>query len=158
MKGSRWKSYLFWTALAEGVGVLSGWLTRDGMRLFKAEMRKPPLTPPSLVFPIVWAVLFALMGIGAARVAQAPASRARTWGLGLFGLQLFFNGVWGLLFFNLRSYGLAFFWLIALWGLIFGMTRSFQRVSPWAAGLQAPYLIWTAFAGYLNLGVWVLNG
>lgn len=142
---------------AEGIGGLSGWLTRDGMRIYKAEAIKPPLSPPSIVFPIVWTVLFALMGIGAARVSMAPASEARTRGLRFFFVQLAFNFFWSIIFFNLRSFGLAFVWLIALWGLILWMIFSFRKVDTPAALLQIPYLLWTAFAAYLNLGIWMLN-
>lgn len=157
MKTRTWKPYLLWIVLAEAVGALSGWLTRDGMRLYKAEIVKPPLSPPNLVFPIVWTVLFALMGTGAARVYLAPPSRERRRSLALFAVQLAFNFFWSILFFNLRRYGLAFFWLTALWGLILWMTLSFRRVDSPAGWMQLPYLLWTAFAAYLNLGVWVLN-
>lgn len=157
MKTRTWRPYLLWTILAEAVGALSGWLTREGMRRFKAETLKPPLTPPSFVFPVVWALLFALMGAGAARVYLTPPSRERRRSLALFAVQLAFNFFWSILFFSLRRYGLAFFWLIALWGLILWMTLSFRRVDPLAGWLQLPYLLWTAFAAYLNLGVWVLN-
>lgn len=157
MKTRTWKPYLLWTVLAEAVGALSGWLTREGMRLFKAETLKPPLTPPSFVFPVVWALLFALMGAGAARVYLTPPSRERRRSLALFAVQLAFNFFWSILFFSLRRYGLAFFWLVALWGLILWMTLSFRRADPLAGWLQLPYLLWTAFAAYLNLGVWVLN-
>ena len=60
-----WKSYTFWVLLAEGAGALSGWLTREGVKVYQAQAAKPPLTPPALVFPIVWTGLFALMAGGA---------------------------------------------------------------------------------------------
>ena len=62
MKLTHWKTYLFWVLLAEGVGALSGFLTRDGVARYEAAVQKPPLTPPGWVFPVVWGVLFALMG------------------------------------------------------------------------------------------------
>lgn len=67
MKKSNWKVYAFWIVLAEAVGALSGWLTRKGVKIYNATVEQPPLSPPSIVFPIVWGILFALMGIGAAR-------------------------------------------------------------------------------------------
>lgn len=157
MKGHTWKPYLIWIILPEAVGALSGWLTRNGTQIYKAEAAKPPLTPPGIVFPIVWAVLFALMGIGAARVYLSPASAVRTRGLRLFFLQLFFNFFWSILFFNLQRYGLALVWLVVLWVLILCMTLSFRSADRLAAWLQIPYLLWVAFAAYLNLGVWYLN-
>ena len=65
-----WKTYLFWIALAEGVGALAGWLTRDGTAFYKEFVEKPALAPPAIVFPIVWGILYALMGFGAARVDE----------------------------------------------------------------------------------------
>ena len=157
MQKRTWKAYAGWILFAEPVGALSGWLTREGTQIYKEEVVKPPLSPPSIVFPIVWALLFALMGIGAARVCGTPASRGRSRSMAAFLVQLLFNFFWSILFFNLRSYGLAFFWLVVLWGLILWMILSFRRVDPLAAWLQVPYLLWVAFAGYLNLGVWLLN-
>lgn len=157
MKTHTWKPYAFWILLAELTGGLSGWLTRRGMELYKAAVVKPPLSPPSAVFPVVWTALFALMGIGAARVYLAPASRARSRSLGLFLVQLAFNFCWSILFFHFQRFGLAFFWLIGLWLLILWMTLCFRRADRTAALLQIPYLLWVAFAAYLNLGVWILN-
>jgi len=157
MKKFNWKPYVFWIALAEGVGALAGWLTREGVELYTQTVTQPPLSPPPFVFPIVWAILYALMGVGAARVYLTPASNARSRGLLLFLIQLAFNCLWSIVFFNLQAYAFAFFWLIALWLLILWMTVSFYRVDKTAALLQIPYLLWVAFAGYLTFGVWVLN-
>lgn len=152
-----WKTYLFWILLAEAVGALSGWLTREGTALYTAAAEKPPLSPPGIVFPIVWTILYALMGIGAARVYLTPASNARSRALAVFLLQLAVNFFWSILFFNLQAYGLAFFWLLALWVLIWWMILAFHRVDKTAAWLQLPYLLWVTFAGYLNWAVWMLN-
>ena len=157
MKRQSWKPYVFWILFTEGVGFLSGWLTREGVDLFNATAQQPPLSPPSLLFPIVWTILYALMGIGAARIYLAPASNARSRALLIYLLQLAFNFFWSILFFNLQNYGLAFFWLLALWGLILWMILSFYRVDKMAAMLQIPYFLWVTFAAYLNFGVWMLN-
>lgn len=157
MKKQSWKPYAFWILLAEGVGALSGWLTREGSKVYNETILQPPLSPPGIVFPIVWAVLYALMGIGAARVYLSPASGARSRGLLLFLIQLAFNFLWSIVFFNLQAFGFAFVWLVALWLLIAWMTVTFWQVDKAAALLQIPYLLWVAFAGYLNLGVWMLN-
>ena len=152
-----WKTYALWILLAEAVGALSGWLTREGTRIYTETAVRPPLSPPSAVFPVVWVILFALMGIGAARIWRSPPSKFRTRGLLLFFGQLAFNFVWSILFFNLERYGLAFGWLIVLWFLILGMILTFRRIDRKAALLQIPYLLWVSFAAYLNLGVWLLN-
>ena len=156
MKG-HWKTYLFWIALAEGVGGLAGWLTREGTAYYKEFVEKPALAPPAIVFPIVWGILYALMGLGAARVSLSPPSKVRSTGLNLFVAQLIVNFFWSLIFFNLRSYGLALLWLGLLWVLILWMIFAFRQTDRWAAWLQIPYLLCVSFAGYLNWGVWVRN-
>ena len=157
MKKHVWKAYVLWILLAEAVGGLSGWLTRDGTKVYTETILKPALSPPSIVFPIVWGILFALMGIGAARVYLKVMSEDRSRSLVLFIVQLIFNFFWSIIFFNFQKFGLAFIWLLILWALILWMTISFRRVDKAAAWLQIPYILWVAFAGYLNFGVWMLN-
>ena len=156
MKG-HWKTYLFWIALAEGGGAVAGWLTREGTAYYKEFVEKPALAPPAIVFPIAWGILYALMGIGAARVSLTPPTKVRSTGLNLFVAQLIVNFFWSLIFFNLRTYGLALLWLGLRWVLILWMSFAFRRSDRWAAWLQIPYLLWVSFAGYLNWGVWVKN-
>lgn len=147
----------FWIILTEAVGAFSGWLSRGGAELYAQQINKPPLSPPGIVFPIVWAVLYALMGYSASVIDRSPTSEARTRGMVLYLVQLGFNFFWSLIFFNGQWYGFAFLWLVALWVLVFAMIRRFRQVDETAAKLQWPYLVWLTFAGYLNLGVWILN-
>ena len=158
MKTKPWKTYTFWVLLAEVVGGLSGWLSREGFQHYGEAVRQPPLNPPAWVFPVVWTVLYALMGIGAARVRLSPPSQARNKAINLFLTQLTVNFFWPLIFFNAGAYGFAFFWLIILWLLILAMIFFFRRADKPAALLQLPYALWVTFAAYLNLGVWLLNG
>lgn len=148
---------MFWILLAEAVGALSGWLTREGTQIYAQTIVKPPLSPPGWIFPVVWAILYALMGIGAAKVYQAPASKTRSMGLNLFITQLVVNFFWSPIFFNLQDFGFSLLWLLLLWGLVLWMILAFRKVDPLAAKLQIPYLLWLTFAAYLNLGVWYLN-
>ena len=157
MKQSKWKITAAFVLLTELVGGLSGFLTRKGSKVYQATIRKPPLSPPGVVFPIVWGILFALMGIGAARIWRAPPSQERTRSLRLFFTQLGFNFFWSIIFFNLQAFGFALLWLAALWVLIVMMINSFRKVDRLAAFLQIPYLLWVSFAAYLNFGVWRLN-
>ena len=157
MKKRNWKPYAFWIIFTEAVGGLSGWLTREGTELYRTTIIKPPLSPPGIVFPIVWSILFALMGVGATRIYLSPASNARSHALGIFLVQLAFNFFWSIIFFNLQNFGLALLWLVALWVLILWMIRSFHIIDPLSAWLQIPYLLWVTFAAYLNFGVWRLN-
>jgi len=152
-----WKTYLFWIALAEGVGALSGWLTRDGTKWYQEFADKAPLSPPGWVFPVVWGILYALMGFGAARVSLTEPTPQRSAGLNLFIGQLTVNFFWSLIFFNLRAYGFALAWLGLLWVLIVWMIFAFHKMDRLAAWLQIPYLLWVTFAAYLNWGAWVLN-
>lgn len=158
MKKINWKVYAFWILITEAVGALSGWLTREGTQAFQDSAAQPPLSPPSIVFPIVWGILYALMGIGAAKIYMAPQSSERSKGLNLYIIQLIVNFFWSLIFFNAQAYGFAFFWLLLLWGLVLWMILTFRKVDPLAAYIQIPYLLWLTFAAYLNLGVWYLNG
>ena len=125
--------------------------------MYAQTIAKPPLAPPAILFPIVWTILYALMGISAARVSLSEASARRKRALYIFAAQLVFNFFWSLIFFNAQAFGAAFFWLLALWVLILVMVLSFRKIEPWAGYLQIPYLIWVSFAAYLNLGVWLLN-
>lgn len=143
--------------MAEAVGGLSGWLSRNGMKYYSEYVTQPPLSPPPILFPIVWGILYALMGISAARVWGSTPSKARSLGLNVFVVQLVFNFFWSLIFFNAQAYGFALLWLLALWGLVLWMILLFRRVDPLAAWLQLPYLLWLTFAAYLNWGVWNLN-
>ena len=152
-----WKPYVFWIALAEGVGLISGWLSRNGTEAYAAMVAKPPLSPPEWVFPVVWAVLFALMGYGAARVYQTPPDKDRSRGLNLFIAQLVVNFFWSPIFFNAGAYGFALLWLLLLLALVIAMTHQFRKVDKKAALAQFPYILWLLFAAYLNYGVWLLN-
>ena len=157
MRTATWKVYGLFILLTEAVGALSGFLTKDGTKAYEMYAAKPVLTPPGSVFPIVWGILYALMGIGIGRVWQGPVSGARTRSIVLFVLQLAFNFCWSLLFFNAKVYGFAFIWLVLLWGLIVMMIYAFYQVDKTAAYLQIPYLAWVTFAAYLNFMVWQLN-
>lgn len=151
-----WKPYLFFIGLSEAVGVIAGLLTRNGMEQYKL-LDKPALAPPDIVFPIVWSILYALMGVSASRIYLSSTTEERDRGLKLFYLQLIVNFFWSIIFFNLQAFGLAFIWLLFLWILIVLMIRSFARTDRIAAYLQIPYLIWVTFALYLNFMVWILN-
>ena len=151
------KTYTFWILLSVGIGALSGFLSREGAATFSETVNQPPLSPPAWLFPVVWSILYVLMGISATRISLAADSPQKKQGLNLFIIQLVLNFFWSLIFFNLQAYGLAFVWLVALWITVFLMILSFRKADPVAALLQIPYLIWLTFAGYLSFAVWQLN-
>ncbi|MBQ0010119.1 MAG: tryptophan-rich sensory protein [Ruminococcus sp.] len=152
------KPYLVSIVIALGVGGLSALLTRDNMDIYD-DIVRPPLSPPSILFPIVWTVLFILMGIGAAIVFEnrkKEPEKVRN-ALALYVANLIANVTWSLLFFNNRAFLLSFLWILVLWGIILAMIVSFGKVSKTAALLQIPYLLWVTFAAYLNLAIYLLN-
>lgn len=157
MKKTTWKPYVFWIVLSEAVGLLSAFLTRAGTEAYAELLQKPPFSPPGWVFGVVWPILYALTGIGAARVYLSPPSSARSRGLNLFVIQLAVNFLWSPIFFNARVYGFALIWLLILWVLVLLMILQFRKADKTAAYLQLPYLFWLTFAAYLNYGVWMLN-
>lgn len=153
---SRIKTYAISIAVALAVGGLSALLTGDSMEKYKT-LRQPPLAPPGWVFPVVWTILFVLMGVGAAMVCLSGSSSKKK-PIAIYGLQLLVNFFWTILFFLLEARLFAFFWLLLLLGLAIWMAISFGRVNKTAGLLQIPYILWLLFAGYLNLAVYLLNG
>ena len=157
MQKSNRKIYTFWIGLSEAVGLISGLLSRDGILSFGQTVQQPPLSPPAILFPLVWTLLYALMGISAAQIFTKPESAERSRGLNLFVIQLIVNFFWSLIFFNAKTYGFALIWLLLLWVLVLWMILTFRKIDRTAALLQIPYLLWLTFAAYLNYGVWTLN-
>lgn len=153
----RWKPFLICLAIPIIGGTAAGLISMGGMEIFDS-VEKPPLSPPGWLFPVVWTVLYALMGIASYLVYNSDAAHdEKKKALIVYGIQLVFNFVWPILFFNFKMYYFAFFWLVALWALIIYTIVLFGRISRPAAYLLIPYLIWVTFAGYLNLGIAVLN-
>ena len=150
----QWRKLIGCLAIPLAAGGLSALLTRGSMESFEA-LNKPTLSPPGWLFPVVWTVLLVLMGIASylAAVSGAPNRTA----LAVYGVQLLFNFVWPLLFFRLAQYLPAFIWLVILWVLILVTAVLFYRISKPAGYLMLPYLAWVAFAGYLNLAIFLLN-
>lgn len=151
-----WKRLLLCLAIPLAVGGL-GALLSGGMSDY-GVMVKPPLSPPGWVFPVVWSILYLLMGYASYRVLEsdAPKEDIRK-ALTLYGLQLAANFLWPLLFFGAGWFLLSFFWLIALWVLIFLTIRAFSRIDETAGNLLIPYILWVTFAAYLNFGIYLFN-
>jgi len=152
----KWKPLLISLAIPLAVGGLSALLTRESMDFYET-VNKPLFAPPGTVFPIVWTILFLLMGLSAYLVWMEKDSPLRRPALWVYGVQLAVNFVWPLLFFRARAFLPAFLWLLALIILVAVMLGQFRRIKPLAGRLQLPYLLWLLFAGALNLGVWLLN-
>lgn len=139
------------------VGAIAGLLTRNAMQDFDA-LKQPPLSPPGWLFPIVWTILYTLMGISAYIIKMSEASAEQIDDiLMIYRYQLIVNFLWSIFFFNFEWYFFSFIWILLLWVLIILMIRSFSSISKTAAYLNIPYLLWVTFAAYLNFGVWWLN-
>ncbi|MBQ8351579.1 MAG: tryptophan-rich sensory protein [Clostridia bacterium] len=152
------KPYVISIAIALGVGGLSALLTRNSMQIY-ADIVQPPLAPPPILFPIVWTVLFILMGVSAAivyvnRRRDLPAAQSA---LTFYAMSLIVNFTWSLIFFRFRAFLFAFLWLLFLLYLIIRTILGYRKISRVAAYLQIPYAVWVSFAGYLNLAIWFLN-
>lgn len=149
------KKLLISIGIALGVGVLSALLTMNSMEKY-GSVNQPPLSPPAWLFPIVWTILFTLMGISSYIISQSE-SPYKTRALAIYGIQLAVNFFWPLFFFGLQAYLFSFFWILALLLLIVLMISQFAKISKPAAWLMVPYLLWVIFASYLNFGVYILN-
>lgn len=155
MKIKKLMPYVISIFIALVIAFLSGIVTARGMPTYE-QLIKPPLNPPSIVFAIVWPILYILMGIGAAKIWKSTDEKRET-ALSIYAFQLTFNAIWSIFFFGFGTYLLSFIWLVLLWILILMMIVSFFRIKPIAGLLQIPYLLWVTFAGYLNFAIWQLN-
>jgi translocator protein len=144
--------------IAQAAGLIGSLFTTPRIPTWYADLIKPDFTPPGWVFGPAWVALYTLMGIASLRIWQrrhtpGPARSA----LVLYGVQLFFNVLWSVLFFGMRNPGLALIEIVVLWGMILWMMALFYRIDRYAAYLLIPYAVWVAFAAVLNFSIWRLN-
>lgn len=151
-----WKKLLIALGIPLAVGGLAALLS-GGMGDYRA-MNQPPLSPPGWVFPVVWSILYLLMGYASYRIwiSDAPLADKRR-ALLLYGAQLLANFIWPLLFFGGKMFLTALIWLVLLWVLILLTIRAFSKIDERAGDLMIPYILWVTFAAYLNLGIFLLN-
>lgn len=153
----KWRLLILCIAIPLAVGALAALLTGGGMAVF-ASVRKPPLSPPAWLFPVVWTVLYTLMGISSYLVlnSEAEAGEIRE-ALTVYGYQLLVNFLWPTFFFSFQWYFFSFLWILLLIGLTAVMISEFYKISKPAAWLNIPYMVWLLFAAYLNFAIWRLN-
>ncbi len=150
------KKLILCLAVPLGVGGLSTLLS-GGMSDYPA-LNQPPLSPPGWVFPVVWTVLYLLMGYASYRILTSGKAEGKIRSATVFyALQLLFNFLWPVVFFRWEAYLGAFIVLLVLWILIAVTLWKFNSIDERAGDLLLPYLLWVTFAGYLNLGVYLLN-
>ncbi len=146
--------FLFQLALSLGGGILVGLLT-SGREVYET-LGKPPLSPPAILFPIIWSILYTLMAVSASLILSSKSLKTDS-AMKIYYTQLIVNFVWPFLFFNFSFLTLSFVWILLLIALVALMIYKFYGINKTAALLQIPYLLWLLFAAYLNLGFVILN-
>ena len=137
------------------IGIISWLLSMGGLKDF-AILKKPFLSPPGFIFPIVWTILYVLMGYGSYLMYESNDYHSDCC-LKIYAINLFVNMLWSPLFFGLGLRLFSFIWIIVLDLIVIYMIICFYKVNKKAAYLQIPYLIWCLFATYLNLAYYLLN-
>ena len=150
---TKFKNYFISILIPVAIGGIVGFLISGSIDYNSLE--KPFLSPPSLIFPIVWTILYILMGFsyGILKDNNLLDSKINS----IYFLQLFFNALWPIAFFIFKWRLFAFIWIIILIVQIIIMIARFYEKNKTSAWLQFPYLLWTLFAAYLNFGVYLLN-
>ena len=146
-------SFIIFMIIPIATGLLASYVTSDNMMLYE-NIIKPPFAPPAIVFPIVWSVLYILMGVSSYLIYL---NTNRYGLLFTYFLSLFVNFFWPIIFFNWQEFGFAFIWILLLWLLIIFTIIDYLKASKIAAILQIPYLLWVTFAAILNFSIWFLN-
>ena len=152
-----WKKLAVSLAAPLAVGGLAALITKDNMLMFEV-LKKPPLAPPGWLFPVAWTILYILMGLASYRVWTSDARKVQKQTAGVYyDLSLIFNFGWPIIFFNAGKYLAAFIWLCLMWIFTLLATVRFWKCDNAAGWLMLPYLLWTTFAGYLNMGIYLLS-
>ncbi len=151
-----WKKLIFCLAIPLAVGGLSAFVTSGYMDLYKT-VKQPPFAPPSWVFPVVWSILYILMGISLYLVCIERTRQSKATAYAVFALQLFLNFIWSPIFFISKAFLAAFVVLVLLWIAVLAMIFSFKKLNKVSGYLQIPYIVWVTIAGYLNIGIYLLN-
>lgn len=155
MKTKRFEELIIAILIPLAVGLLSSLFTGNNTAVY-TDLIKPDLSPPAIVFPIVWTILYIMMGIASYLIYISDSSK-KEGALKLYALSLVLNFFWSILFFGFSLYLVSFFWILLLILCIVLMIVSFYQINPWASLLLIPYLLWTIFAAYLNFMIFVLN-
>lgn len=139
-----------------GAGFIGSFFTIPSIPTWYVTLNKPFFSIPNWIFAPVWTILYILMGISLYLV-WVSKSKARKKAINLFFIQLGLNALWSILFFGMRSPGLALVDIVALWVVIFLTIQSFYPISRLAAYLLTPYILWVSFASVLNFSIMLLN-
>lgn len=139
-------------------GIIGSVFTAPAIPTWYAQLKKPIFTPPSWLFAPAWITLFFLMSISLYLIWSRGLDKKQVRNsLIIFAVQLILNILWSLLFFGLRSPLLGLIDIVLLWFAILATILNFYRISPKAAFLLIPYILWVSFAALLNFSIWQLN-
>ncbi len=153
----QWLTFIFFLLLVFAVQGISSLATQQSLMDWYTKLTKPAWTPASWVFGPVWTVLYILMALGGFLIWRQKNHPLRFAALVLFALQLILNALWSPLFFGLQNPFAGFLDLTLLFLTIVAMISLFFQISRTAGLTQIPYVIWVAYAWFLNLWIWLLN-
>ena len=143
--------------LCQSAGIIGSLATGKKALTWYNSLNRPEFSPPNWLFAPVWIILYLLMGISLFMVLKTENCSEKKHALIIFGVQLFLNALWSLVFFGLKSIIGGFFVIVLLWIFIFITFYKFYKVCKAASYLLIPYLLWVSFALGLNLSVLLLN-
>ena len=144
---NNWKELLISVLIPVGLGIIVGLITKSGY----GDIVKPDFAPPAILFPIVWTILYTLMGVSSYLIKENGGK------LNIYYLQLAVNLIWPFIFFSLKWYLVSFIWLLLLIVLVISMIKKFYETNKLSGLIQIPYLIWITFAAILNFTIYTLN-
>jgi tryptophan-rich sensory protein len=140
-----------------GGGLLISVLVRNTMYVYDG-LKKPIFTPPKIVFPFVWTIIYIIIGIAAYRIyMNNKLGKSDFGGYFYYLIGLLLNFLWAIIFFGLRLYGISFMLIIIMLAFIIVTTIKFLKVDKIAGLLMIPYGLWVSFAALLSFYIWVLN-
>lgn len=151
----KWKSLLINIAIPLAIGGIASLIVNNGFEKY-TEVTKPALSPPPWIFPVVWTILYILMGVSTYLIYEKDKNLNRNSFI-IYVVQLALNFIWPIFFFGFNAFLLSFIILVLLLVFVVVMIINFYKENKLASLLQIPYLIWLLFAAYLNFGVFLLN-
>lgn len=154
MKKINWKKFFIIAIITFVVGSFFSFFVMNSMDSFK-ELEKP-INVPGILFPIVWSILYLLMSISCYIISESN-NKCKNNAIIWYVIQLVINSLWSLIFFGFDAYLFSFIWIILLLISVIIMVIKFYIIDKKTAYLQIPYILWIIFAGYLNLGIYLLN-
>ena len=151
----KYKYIILNIAISLGIGGLSAFFTMNSMDIYQ-NINRPKLAPPGYIFPIVWTILYVLMGISSYLIHRSNHKNKET-ALIIYYFQLLINFSWPIFFFNYQNFLLALAILFILNILVIILIKVTYSINHLASYLLIPYLIWILFALYLNLWIFIHN-